>query len=296
MGNRDTRGSSDLVRALLAPEGASKPRRTVVGIAALALAIAAISLVGAGSAAAATTVYQAEPAVLPGNLPSLAFEATSTSEFGAEISLAGTARKAAGLRFTLSSWGCQVGTWNGGDCVRLPGGKFPVDITATLYSVGPGNAPGAVVAQATKTYDIPYRPSANHKKCTGPNDGKWYKKSDDTCYNGKLVRRAIGFDRQQLPDDVIVSLSYNTTHYGYNPIGVSAPCYGTPAGCGYDSLNVAVGDYAPTVGSQANPDDAWLNSSWGGAYCDGGTGGTHTFRFDAGCWTGYQPLLRLNAS
>jgi hypothetical protein len=30
-------------------------------------------------------------------------------------------------------------------------------------------------------------------------------------------------------------------------------------------------------------------------YCDGGTGGTGTFRLDAGCWTGYQPAFQVKA-
>lgn len=267
-----------------------------MGAAGLAVLLTAISLVGASAAAAATTVYQNEPGVLPGNVPSLGFEASATSEYGGAISLAGTARKAVNLRFGLSSWGCTSGTWNGGDCLRVPGFmKFPVTFTARIYSVGPGDAPGSVLAQATKTIDVPYRPSANHKMCTGANAGKWYQSTTATCFNGKLVRRSIYFGKQTLPDDVIVSLAYDTTHYGYNPIGESAPCYTEDGGCGYDSLNVALVGDAPTIGSQPNPDDGWLNSSSGGAYCDGGSGGAGTFRLDAGCWTGYQPMLKLNA-
>ena len=99
-----------------------------------------------------------------------------------------------------------------------------------------------------------------------------------------------------IPDDVIVSLAYNTTHYGYSPIGESAPCYSSSGGCGYDALNVALDGNSPSICSQPRPDDGWLNSTWGGAYCDGGAGGTGTFRLDAGCWTGYQPQLRLKAN
>ncbi len=276
-----------------------KRRRTVVGTATLAALVTVISLVGAGTAsAAAVTVYQNEPSPLPGNVASLGYEATSTSEYGGAVSLQGgaVAAKSAKLRFGLSSWGCESGTWNGNDCSTTGGAKFPVTITATIYKVGPGDAPGSVVTRATKTMDIPYRPSANAKKCTGGNAGKWYSRKDTTCYNGKLVRRSISFGNAHLPSDVIVSLAYDTTHYGYNPIGTSAPCYTEDGGCGYDSLNVAVIGDSPTIGSQPNPDDGWLYSTWGGAYCDSGSGGTGIFRLDAGCWTGYQPMLRLKAS
>jgi hypothetical protein len=37
----------------------------------------------------------------------------------------------------------------------------------------------------------------------------------------------------------------------------------------------------------------FLNSATPAVYCDGGTGGTGTFRLDDGCWTGYNPLVRF---
>ncbi|MBI2356982.1 hypothetical protein HYV12_02965 [Candidatus Dojkabacteria bacterium] len=40
--------------------------------------------------------------------------------------------------------------------------------------------------------------------------------------------------------------------------------------------------------------DAYLNSTWGGAYCDSNLG-TGTFRLDAGCWGGYLPAFRVEA-
>jgi hypothetical protein len=50
------------------------------------------------------------------------------------------------------------------------------------------------------------------------------------------------------------------------------------------------------VGTDPQPADAYLNSSFGGAYCDGGTGGTGSFRLDAPCWTGFQPAIEVAAS
>ena len=116
--------------------------------------------------------------------------------------------------------------------------------------------------------------------------------------DGKLVTKTVSLGSLDLPDKAIISVAYNTTHYGYAPIGESAPCYGTSGGCGYDSLNVAVTDPAspsPSVGSNPLPDDAYFNSSTGGQYCDGGSGGTGTFRLDSGCWTGYQPVFSVTA-
>ena len=98
-----------------------------------------------------------------------------------------------------------------------------------------------------------------------------------------------------LPDNVIVSIDYNTTHHGYDPIGESAPCYTGDGGCGYDSLNLAVDNTTATTGTQPDPDDGWWNTTVAGNYCDGGSGGTGTFRLDDECWTGYQPYLTLKA-
>jgi len=40
-----------------------------------------------------------------------------------------------------------------------------------------------------------------------------------------------------LPDNVW-TVAFNTTHYGANPIGEGAACFGTSGGCPHDSLNV----------------------------------------------------------
>jgi hypothetical protein len=243
-----------------------------------------------------TTVYNNIPAPLPGNVPSLGFEATATSELGGQISLAGTHRNNPIVTVTLSSWGCQTGSWNAGNCGTTPGSTFSVPLKVKVYEVGAGNEPGDLIGVVRHTVNVPYRPSANFTKCTGANAGKWYSTADSTCYNGKAVTRVVSLGSLDLPDNVIVGAAYNTTHYGYHPIGESAACYGTSGGCGYDSLNVGLGDSPAAVGSQPTPDDAYLNSSDGSQYCDGGTNGTGTFRLDAGCWTGYQPAFKVTAT
>ncbi len=52
---------------------------------------------------------------------------------------------------------------------------------------------------------------------------------------------------------------------------------------------------APSVGTDPQPENAYQNSQTAANYCDKGVGGTGVFRLDAGCWTGYQPLLRVRA-
>jgi uncharacterized repeat protein (TIGR01451 family) len=250
------------------------------------LLVTGLALLAMAGVAQAATVYNNIPNPLPGNLSSQAFEAQSASEFGGQVQLAGTERQSAVVKAVMSSWACQAGHWTGTNCATTSGATFNVPITLKVYNVGPGNSVGSLITSQTKTFAIPYRPSRN-AVC---GDGRW--SIDGTlagCFNG--FAHQISFDPLgvTLPNNVIVSLAYNTTHYGASPIGEGASCFGTTPGCPYDSLNVGMAG-APTVGTQPIPNDAYLNSSWTGAYCSGAAG---TFRLDTGCWTGEQPALRI---
>jgi hypothetical protein len=256
------------------------------------------ALFASSASAGAAVVYDNIPSPQPGNVSSYGFEADSASEFGGQLGLAGTDRYSPTVTVLMSSWGCgQSGTWFAGNCVTNPGDKFSEPVTLNLYNVDPGNAPGSLIATKTQSFQIPYRPSADNTNCTGANAGKWF---DGTkCNNG--LATPITFDMHglgvKLPDQVIASVAYNTTHYGYSPIGASA-CSATAKGCGYDSLNVGAQDSgSPSTGTFPLPNDAYQNASTGpGIYCDNGAGGTGSFRLDAGCWTGFQPTFRVSAT
>lgn len=228
-------------------------------------------------------------------MASVGFEATAASEFGGQVAFAGTNRHKPKVTLVLSSWGCETGFWYSGNCGTTTGAKFNAAITLNVYAVGVNDEPGNLLGSVTHTFAILYRPSANYSKCTGADAGKWYKAADATCYNGKALKKSVSLGSLDLPDKVIIGVAYNTTHYGYNPLGESTTCYTTDGGCGYDALNVGTGDSPATVGSQPLPDDAYFNSTQGSQYCDGGANGTGTFRLDAGCWGGYQPAFRVTA-
>jgi len=254
------------------------------------LATAAAIAMPAG-ATPPTVVYDNIPSPQPGNVPSVAYEANGISEWGGQIQLAGTARQNPTITVLMSSWGCQAGHWYSSDCSTTPGATFSEPITLNVYNVGGGGAVGSLVATSTQTFAIPYRPSAN-PACTG---GRWSPDGGATCFNGYATPIAFTLTGVTLPSPVIVSVAYNTSHYGYAPYGESTACYTSAGGCGYDSLNVGT-NAAPTVGSDPQPDDAYLNDVYGYEYCDGGVGGAGTFRLDAGCWTGFQPAIRVVAS
>jgi hypothetical protein len=260
--------------------------------------VATLVVMTAGVASAAgpkpKVTYNSMRNNLPGNMPSQAFQAQQTSEFGDSVALAAGPRNADSVDVVMSSWGCQAGTWNAGNCVTSPGATFSHPITLSLYSVDGAGEPDALLTSNTANFAIPYRPSADSVKCTGDNAGKWYSKADKTCYSGFATKITFDLDGTALPTNVIWTVAFNTSGYGAQPIGYDTTCAATVAGCPYDSLNVGVMSFAgqPSIGTDVDPAGAVLSSVTPGAYCDGGTT-TGNLRLDTGCWTGFRPLATI---
>lgn len=237
----------------------------------------ALSAGAAGAAGGGKVVYNAVPNNMPGNVPSVGFEATGTDDFGDSVILAAGGRTAKSVDVVLSSWACESGHWTSADCVTSKGATFRHPITLTLYAVDSFGEPGALLLSDTQTFGIPFRPSTD-ARCGG---GAWYSEADQTCYNGfahEITFKLGG--HVTLPDEVIWTVAYNTTHSGYDPIGDSTDCYATAQGCGYDSLNVGVRSFVgqPSKGTDANPDQVIRNS--------------HT----SNGWTGNRPLATIRTT
>jgi hypothetical protein len=271
----------------------------------LAAAMAVFALAApAAMADSGTTIYRSTVQPLPGNLPSVGFEATSVSEFGDQITFAHHARRLKSVTVTMSSFACKQGTWFGADCVSEPGAKFSVLITLNLYAALPkvmlptSNPvlPGSKFASVTQTFRIPYRPSAS-TKCAVSHPGDWFKNGQ--CFDALATNITFNLSslHQRLPNHLVWGVAYNTTHFGYSPIGESAACFATTAGCPYDSLNVSV---APTVkvGSKPYPGTAFQNTSAPGSLCDS-TPTLGVFNLDSptsACWTGFVPAVQFRAT
>lgn len=278
---------------------------TAAKLAAAFLAATAISALAAGAAGASgTVIYNNIPTLLPGNVPSEAFEATQTSQFGGQVEFAGASATSTTVTVGMSSWGCQSGTWFEHNCATTPGAKFEWPVMLRVYTVGTANAVGIQIAELTKTFKMPYRPSAS-PKCKGESAGAWFRAGQ--CFNGRLFKIAFMLRGVTLPSKAIIAVYYNTSDYGVAPQRPK-PCDSEPQGCPYDSLNVGLTEptnfniknepepVPPFVGADPTPEDAYQNSQTGGQYCDSGLGGTGTFRLDSGvppCWTGYQPLFEV---
>lgn len=264
------------------PTTTQAPRRFAALLTAFALAFGGLALadaVGSSPARAddgGVVVYDAIPSTLPSNVASLGYSATRTSELGDLISLApGTGRTIERVDVGFSSWACETGAWNTGDCVTTPDATFTHPVTVTLYAVGDAGAVGAPIASVTQTITAPYRPSSDTVNCTG---GRWW--DGAACVNGKLF--TAGFDFSAIApvvgDQVIVGVAYNTRNAGAAPLAAAGP---------YDALNVALeGDVS--VGADGDADAVYLNSSVAGNYET--PGATGVFRADPG-WAEYGTVM-----
>lgn len=239
--------------------------------------------------------------------PSQAFEAQQTSEFGDEVGLAGTGTKITSMTVDLQSYGCSdEGQWNLGEsnpCKSTEGETFtipakgpdPEGITAHIYKVvqGTPDTVGEEIGTATNADPIPYRPSADPVKCPGgetseqENASKWYDPVAEMCVSSLSVPITFEFSGEEVevPEggEVIWTVTFNTTHYGYNPIGEETECFETfPGGCGYDSLNVGVKTYAnaPYAGIDVNEDGVFIKRTPG------------TLEEETG-WKGFTPLAQI---
>ncbi|HEV2973738.1 MAG TPA: hypothetical protein VGX69_01925 [Solirubrobacteraceae bacterium] len=244
------------------------PTRAATAFATMLAAAAVLAWATASAGAVSLTpVYNNIPATLPGNVPSEAFDATSTSQFGGEVELAGPTLNTTKVSVAMSSWACQSGGAEDGSCVSAPGSKFEWPVTLHIYAAGAGDAVGTQIASLTKTFKMPYRPSANATRCAG--NGGWYRAG--SCFHGKLFKIAFPLKGVSIPSKTIVSVSFNTSDYGAQPSHVPGP---------YDSLNIGGFEGPPSVGSDPQPQSDYTDSQWTGAYCDAGAAGTGTFRFD----------------
>lgn len=208
----------------------------MVGVSAVSPAFADPSASTGGSAAPG---YNAIPANVSENVPSVGFQATQTTEFGDAVGLSGKNRTLNSMTVLFSSWACETGAaGNAGDCVTTPGATFSATLTFNVYDPTNLTVP---LTTTTQTVDMAYRPSAS-PLCT---DGRWYNKTDKTCYNGFPQTVKMAMPAVTLTDTVVWSVAYQTP---------SGPM---------DSLNVGVFSYpnAPYSGTDLNADEVFRNGA-----------------------------------
>jgi hypothetical protein len=224
--------------------------------------------------------------------PSLGFEATQTNEFGDAVQLdtfGGT--ELVSMTVDFQSYGCETsGHWNTANCVSPPSpGTFtvPGGITANIYD--PNNLSTPIVS-STINPNIPYRPTAvldtacpNNPPADAANSR--FLNGAGQCVYSRSVPLTFTFPAGTTftnGQEVVWTVEFNTTHYGYTPIGEAQTCFSTNPGCGYDSLNVGAKTYAPAA-------FAGTDSVLGEAFI---SVGANPLAVDTG-WSLYRPLGQI---
>jgi hypothetical protein len=220
--------------------------------------------------------------------PLVNFESRHIAEFGSQVSLAGTDRLNSNVTILMNSMACQTGTWQSGCVTATPGASFSHPMTLRVYNVDPTkpDSIGDLVTSVEKTFAVPFRPTSDG--CNGTNT--MWTDADGNCHASKSFTVDFSLGSVKLPDNAIVTIAYNTTHEGLEPLG------GT--GGPYDYLAVA-GVSAPSVGTiLPGSGDAYVSYSpaAGTAYCDQ-SAGTTTLRLDpfGFCWYGSVLGLRITS-
>jgi hypothetical protein len=224
--------------------------------------------------------------------PSLGFEANQVAEFGDRVTLDTTGgTQLVSMTVDFQSYGCSVsGHWNTGDCVTDAGNTFtiPGGITANIYDPNNLSTP---IASATINPNIPFRPTVDVLDTDCPNppgsnpvNSRFKDPVSGQCVYSLSVPLTFTFPTGTTftnGQEVVWTVEFNTTHYGYSPIGEAESCFISGPGCGYDSLNVGAKSYvgAPYAGTDVNEDVAYLS-----------TGGS--LATDTG-WTGFRPLGQI---
>lgn len=147
------------------------------------------------------------------------------------------------------------------------GWTHPVTLNVYDTTLDANGSPIHRLATVIQNVSVPWRP-ADDPSCVG---GGW-KAADGTCYNGYAFNANFDLSASHvtLPNEVIVTVAFDTQTYGTTPLGVEGP---------YNSLNVAVPEWQlAAVGEDSNTDGTWWDSTY--------TGRTAGLREDTG-WTPY---------
>lgn len=247
----------------------------------MALAFSLLGGVNAAMAAppSATTVYDATTSPLPPNIASLGFQATSTSEFGDSVHLAGTNRVLNTVTVTMSDWALYSAYSTDS---RYAGNSatwtHPVTVNVYSDSLDANGEPDTLLATKSQDLSIPWRPEAD-PTCSTPTA---WRAGDGQCYNGLAFNADFDISSPgvTLPDDVIVGVAFDTQSYGATPLGVAGP---------YNSLNVGIEtSKTPTVGTDDNADSVFWDTTYPGY--------TAGFREDTGWAPNGTVSMKITAS
>ncbi len=261
-------------------------RKLTITLSAVALSGIGIAAVSAAGSSADTQTSAATPtsSVLYSSLVSpysatnpptdwwgLSFGGTNATQLGDKINLPSSSRLSSAT-VIIDSQACETGS--GATCSTTSGATFPVPITFTIYSPGPAaGTVGGVLASQTKTFNVPYRPSADPTECaadtssifTGyPNDGtQWFDPATGSCYYGltyaaTFSKFTFASSSHVLPTTVVYGVSYSASSGPASSLNV---LYSTESASG-----------GVTVGSDRDPGNLFVAAGSGSNDLGGASG------------------------
>lgn len=251
----------------------------------LAIAVSALALLGGGTGLslaitgaahalpASEIVYDSLPSTDPAtNYPSQPFQAQRTTEFGDSVHLGGAARTLNTVTVTMSDWAFRADYPNVG---TDQGWTHPITVNVYGTQLNSQDEPDNLLASTTKDTFIPWRPAAYGCDPTGWTD------DNGNCNHGLAFNATFDLSDQNvpLPDNVIVTVAFNTQTYGNPPEGSAGP---------YNSLNVVVDDQMVTVGQDDSTDAVFWNSTYQGRSAG--------LRIDTGWGTSGTVALQITAT
>jgi hypothetical protein len=249
---------------------------------AVAVAIGALTMSTAASALPPTVVYSninTVPTMVKGHADEDTYSAAPFEfPFGGMVEFSHRPGTLKNLTAQVDSFTCEHGTYTLENCYTgRPTKKFAYQLTAEIYEATADNEPGGLVASATATFKIPYRPTTN-VECPLTPEGKGFGVNCDVGgYLAQVEFKHFSPVSAVLPEKAIVEIT------------------DTPSDSPSDVVNVGMqtaykewdGEFVPepplnagnpSVGADPLPEDAYVR----GALSEGG-------------WKGYQPVLQIVA-
>jgi hypothetical protein len=180
------------------------------------LAATALLAVAAGTASASEVVYNNLNTVAPvvNGLPNEDTLSVPSNYFpvGGMVQFANQARDLKNLTTEVDSFTCEHGLYSLENCDTLhPSKRYPYELTASIYTVGPGNTTGTLLASSTRTFKLHYRPTTN-VACPSTPEGKGFGANCDA--GGLLATITFKFTAGVILPEKAIILITNTVHEG----------------------------------------------------------------------------------
>jgi hypothetical protein len=186
--------------------------RMGLAMVAIACAVGTMAMnVATASAAPAKVVYSdlnTVPATVNGRLDEDTYSAAPFEfPFGGLVEFTHRPGVIRRLTADVDSFTCEHGVYQLENCYTArPGKKFSYELTASIYEVGAGNEPGALVTTSTERFKIPYRPTTNVACPTTP-EGKGFGVNCDVGgYLAKVTFKHF-VPAAVLPEEAIITIN-----------------------------------------------------------------------------------------